>query len=50
MQSYVQTYLERDLRNMEQVGDLETFRAFFSLVCASTGQIVNLARLVSGDM
>ena len=45
MQSYVQTYLERDLRNMEQVGDLETFRAFFSLVCASTGQVLNLARL-----
>ena len=45
MQSYVQTYLDRDLRNMEQVGDLETFRAFFSLVCASTGQVPNLARL-----
>ena len=45
MQSYVQTYLERDLRNMEQVGDLETFRAFFSLVCASTGQVLNHARL-----
>ena len=45
MQSYVQTYLERDLRNMEQVSDLETFRAFFSLVCASTGQVLNLARL-----
>ncbi len=45
MQSYVQTYLERDLRNMEQVANLETFRAFFSLVCASTGQVLNLARL-----
>ncbi len=45
MQGYVQTYLERDLRNMEQVGDLETFRGFFSLVCASTGQVVNFARL-----
>ena len=45
MQSYVQTYLERDLRNMERVSDLETFRAFFSLVCASTGQVLNLARL-----
>ena len=45
MQSYVQTYLERDLRNMEQVSDLETFRAFFSLVCASTAQVLNLARL-----
>ena len=45
MQSYVQTYLERDLRNMERIGDLETFRGFFSLVCASTGQVLNLARL-----
>ena len=45
MQSYIQTYLERDLRNMERVSDLETFRAFFSLVCASTGQVLNLARL-----
>ena len=45
MESYLQTYLERDLRAMEQVGDLETFRAFFSLVCASTGQELNFARL-----
>ena len=29
---------------MERVSDLETFRAFFSLVCASTGQVLNLAR------
>lgn len=45
MESYVQTYLERDLRNIEQVGDLETFRAFFSLVCAASGQMLNFARL-----
>ena len=45
MESYVQTYLERDLRNIAQVGDLETFRAFFSLVCAASGQVLNLARL-----
>ena len=45
MQGYVQTHLERDIRNMEQVSDLETFRTFFSLVCASTGQILNLACL-----
>ena len=45
MESYVQTYLERDLRNIEQVGDLETFRAFFSLICASSAQVLNLARL-----
>ena len=45
MESYIQTYLERDLRSLEQVSDLESFRAFFSLVCAATGQVLNLARL-----
>ncbi len=45
MQTYIQTYLERDLRNLEQVADLESFRAFFSLVAAATGQFLNLARL-----
>ena len=45
MESYVQTYLERDLRNIEHVGDLETFRAFFSLTCAASGQMLNLTRL-----
>ena len=45
MESYVQTYLERDLRNIEHVGDLETFRAFFSLTCAASGQVLNLTRL-----
>ena len=45
MESYVQTYLERDLRNIEHVGDLETFRAFFSLACAASGQVLNLTRL-----
>ncbi len=32
-----QTCLERDLRNIEHVGDPETFRAFFSLTCAASG-------------
>ena len=45
MESCVQTYLERDLRNIEHVGDLETFRAFFSLTCAASGQMLNLTRL-----
>ena len=45
MESYVQTYLERDLRNIEHIGDLETFRAFFSLTCAASGQVLNLTRL-----
>ena len=45
VQSYVQTYLEPDHRNIEPVSDLETFHTFFSLICASTGQVLNLARL-----
>ncbi len=37
---------ERDLRNLEQVSDLETFRAFFALTCASAGQVLNLVSTV----
>lgn len=43
--SYVQTYLERDVRNLLRVGDLETFRHFLFLVGARTGQLLNLAEL-----
>jgi hypothetical protein len=43
--SYVQTYLERDVRDLLRVGDLETFRHFLFLVGARTGQLLNLAEL-----
>jgi uncharacterized protein len=39
--SYVQTYLERDVRMVTAVRDLPTFRRFVSLVASRNGQILN---------
>lgn len=39
------TYLERDVRDLLRVGDLETFRHFLFLVGARKGQLLNLAEL-----
>lgn len=43
--SYVQTYLERDVRAVTGVGDLGTFQVFLRLVAARTGQLLSLADL-----
>ncbi len=43
--SYVDTYLERDLRQMLAVRDLSTFRRFLRLGAGRTGQLLNLADL-----
>jgi uncharacterized protein len=39
--SYLQTYLERDVRAVTQVKDLSTFRRFMGLVASRHGQILN---------
>lgn len=39
--SYVQTYLERDVRAITAVKDLATFRRFFALVASRHGQMLN---------
>lgn len=41
--SYIQTYLERDVRSLRQVGDLGRFRSFLRAVAARTGQLLNLS-------
>jgi predicted AAA+ superfamily ATPase len=41
--SYVQTYLERDVRSLRQVGDLSQFQAFLRLLAARSGQLLNLS-------
>lgn len=43
--SYVQTYLERDVRSVLAVRDLGSFQAFLRLAAARTGQILNLTEL-----
>ena len=46
--SYVQTYLQRDVRDLARVGDELAFLRFLRAAAARTGQILNLAGL-AGD-
>lgn len=41
--SYVQTYLERDVRTLRQVGDLTRYQSFLQLLVARTAQLLNLS-------
>jgi uncharacterized protein len=43
--SYVQTYLERDVRDLAQVADLEAFRRFVMLLGSRTATVLNMAHL-----
>ena len=43
--SYIQTYLERDVRTVRQVGDLFQFQSFLRGLAARSGQLLNLADL-----
>lgn len=39
--SYIQTYIERDLRQIANVHDLNTFRQFIKICAGRTGQLIN---------
>jgi hypothetical protein len=41
--SYIQTYLERDVRTLRQVGDLSQFQSFLRVLAARSAQLLNLA-------
>ena len=41
--SYVKTYIERDVRDLTQVGDEGKFLKFMTVLAACTGQLLNLA-------
>jgi len=41
--SYVQTYVERDLRQVRQIGDLGQFQNFIKSVALRSGQLFNLS-------
>lgn len=43
--SYVKTYLERDVRKLSAVHDLNDFRRFMVAVAARTGQMLNYANI-----
>ncbi len=43
--SYVQTYVERDVRLVSNIGDLATFQRFVQLCASRTAQLLNLSSL-----
>jgi predicted AAA+ superfamily ATPase len=45
LSDYVTTYVQRDVRQITQVGDLNAFTTFLKLCAGSTGQEINLSRL-----
>ena len=40
--SYIQTYLERDVRTLRQVGDLTQYQNFIRMLAARSAQLINL--------
>jgi predicted AAA+ superfamily ATPase len=45
--SYIQTYLERDVRTIIRVTDLSLFKKFLGLCAARVGQLLNISALAS---
>ena len=44
---YLQTYIERDVRSLVNIGNLSTFQRFITLCAGRTGQLLNLAALAN---
>jgi predicted AAA+ superfamily ATPase len=47
LSDYVRTYVERDLRTLVNIGDLETFERFVRLCAGRVGQLLNYSSLAS---
>jgi predicted AAA+ superfamily ATPase len=47
LDGYIRTYLERDVRSVATVGDLDAFTRFVGLCAGRAGQLVNLSSLGS---
>src|SRR5438477_7268709 len=45
--SYIQTYIERDVRQLSHVADLNTFKKFVKLCAGRVGQLLNLSELAN---
>ena len=43
--SYVATYLERDVRNLKAITDLNRFQTFLSLIAVRAGQLLNMSEI-----
>ncbi len=49
LSDYVQTYLERDVRTLVNIGDMERFERFLMLTAGRTGQLLNFAALADAS-
>lgn len=47
LKNYYRTYLERDVRDIINIGDLEAFRRFTALCAGRSGQLLNFSNLAS---
>jgi uncharacterized protein len=45
--NYIRTYIERDVRQIVNIGDLSSFRSFIYLCAGRTGQLLNLSSLAN---
>ncbi len=45
MQSYIQTYIERDVRNLKQITDLSVFQKFLKLCAGRIGQLLDFTSI-----
>ncbi len=45
IQSYIQTYIERDVRNLKQIADLSIFQKFLQLCAGRVGQLLDLTSI-----
>ncbi|MFH1848218.1 MAG: ATP-binding protein [Candidatus Omnitrophota bacterium] len=45
--NYIRTYIERDVRLIKNIGDLNIFQTFVKLCAARVGQLVNLSSLAN---
>lgn len=45
LRNYYQTYVERDVRSIKNIGDLDAFSRFVRLCAGRSGQLLNLASL-----
>jgi predicted AAA+ superfamily ATPase len=45
--AYVQTYLERDVRSLQNIGNLAQFNLFLKLCAGRTGQVLNVSALAA---
>lgn len=45
--SYIQTYIERDIRSLQSIDNLRTFNRFLGLCAGRTGQVLNISGLAN---